>query len=118
MCLFESYHVVTMSSTSNAPSNCEQRSVIKFLTLEGVIGSEIYRRLCKVYGKERVMGRRRVYDWISMFKEGRTNTHDEERSRRPSDAINNETVACVRTLLAKIAVILFLTFIERWHLNF
>ncbi|XP_039618307.1 protein GVQW3-like, partial [Polypterus senegalus] len=58
-------------------------SVIKFLTLRRKSASEIHRQLVETYGPE-VMLRQHVYKWVRSFKEGRTDTHDEEKSGRPS----------------------------------
>ncbi|XP_039604252.1 protein GVQW3-like, partial [Polypterus senegalus] len=58
-------------------------SVIKFLTLRHKSAAEIHRQIVETYGPE-VMSRQHVYKWVRSFKEGRTDTHDEERSGRPS----------------------------------
>ncbi len=88
-----------MSSVQRTPPDCEVRSVIKFLYKEGVKGREIYRRLCRVYGENNVMSLRAVYQWIDMFRNGREEVHDEQREGRPSEAVNEETVNIIRTLL-------------------
>lgn len=45
------------------------------------------------------MSLRHVYKWIQCFKEGRAETHDDARSGRPSDALNEDSICAVRTLL-------------------
>lgn len=89
-----------MEFVKTPPSDCEQRAIVKFLTAENVSGKEIHDRMCLIYGPTNVMNVRAVYKWIKRFREdGRTSTHDEPRSGRPSDSLNEDTIACVRTLL-------------------
>jgi len=57
--------------------------VIRFLQAENVRPSEIYRRLVAVYG-EHVMNVASVRKWCTMFRNGRRDVHDVERSGRPS----------------------------------
>jgi len=52
---------------------------------------EIHRQLCKVYGNK-VMSEGGVRQWCIMFKNGRTNVHDEERSGRTT-IVTDEVVA-------------------------
>jgi transposase len=66
------------------PASCEIRSVILFLHAKNMSASEINGELCTaVYGRN-VMSVGNVRHWCRMFKHGRTNVHDEERSGRPS----------------------------------
>jgi len=68
--------------------NCtkeEQRSVIRFLWAEGVPGAQIHLRLCAQYG-DKVLSRTIVYEWIEMFKNGRTSVTGAEHSGRPATA--------------------------------
>jgi transposase len=46
--------------------------------------AEIHHELCAVCGQN-VISERTVRQWRRMFKNGRTNVHDEERSGRPSE---------------------------------
>ncbi|XP_015376093.1 PREDICTED: putative uncharacterized protein FLJ37770 [Diuraphis noxia] len=63
--------------------SCEVRSVIRFLAQEGVILTEIHRRLVEAYGPD-VMNRQNVTKRVREFREGRMSVHNEERSGRPS----------------------------------
>ena len=72
-----------MSARFSVCTKEEQRSVIRFLWAEGVKGAEIHARLCTQYG-DNALPRRSVYEWIEMFKNGRTRVMDAERSGRPS----------------------------------
>jgi transposase len=46
--------------------------------------AEIHREFCAaVYGRN-VMSEGTVKQWFTMFKDGRTDVHDEERNGRPS----------------------------------
>lgn len=73
------------SSSSNRSTyrRCEIRSVIRFLTLRNESAASIHRQLVETYESE-VMTRQHVTKWVRLFKEGRTDTHDEERCGRPS----------------------------------
>jgi len=44
---------------------------------------EIHRRMLAQYGQS-TMSQRKVYDWVEVFKSGRTRVTDEGRSGRPS----------------------------------
>lgn len=57
--------------------------MIRFLLVENHKPIEIHQQLCKVYGNQ-VMSEGGVQQWCIMFKNGRTNVHDEERSGRPT----------------------------------
>jgi hypothetical protein len=72
-----------MSARLSVCTKEEQRSVIRFLWAEGVKGAEIHARLCTQYG-DNALTRRSVYEWIEMFKNGRTSVMDAERSGRTS----------------------------------
>ena len=74
------------------------RSVICFLQAENVRPSEIHRRLVAVYG-EHVMNAASVRKWCTVFRNGRTDVHDAERSGRPSvitDALKQKVDRIIR----------------------
>jgi len=71
-----------MCAAINNPASCEVRAVIRFLLARNN-AAEIHRQLCEVYGPN-VMSESEVRQWCRLFKEGRTNVHDEELSGRPS----------------------------------
>jgi hypothetical protein len=62
-------------------ATCEVWSVIRFLNTKNVRLAEI--RIVEVCG-EGAMNRGNVRKWCRLFKEGRTNVHDQEPSGRPS----------------------------------
>jgi hypothetical protein len=66
------------------PVSCEIRAVIRFLRVKNMSVAEIYRELCAVYGQN-IMSEGPVRQWRTVFKDGRTNIHGEERSDRPSE---------------------------------
>ena len=72
-----------MNAPISNPADCEVRGVIRYLQAENVRPSEIHRRLVAVYG-EHVMNAASVRKWCTMFRNGRTDVHDAERSGRPS----------------------------------
>jgi transposase len=90
-----------MNAKIQVSSKLEHRAVIRYLNAEGHNGNEIYAKLCAMYGQEAVMSRQAVYKWINMFTKVRTSIEDEERAGRPSDSVNDETVAILRALLQK-----------------
>jgi transposase len=65
------------------PASCEIRFVIDCLHAQYLSAAEIRHELCTVYGQN-VMSEGTVRQWCRMFKDGRTNVHDEERSGRPA----------------------------------
>ena len=72
-----------MYAPISKPAGCEVRGVIRFLQAVNVRPSEIHRRLVAVYG-EHVKNVASVRKWCTMFRNGRTDVHDAERSGRPS----------------------------------
>ena len=57
---------------------------------ENLSAANIHRALCTVYGQN-VMSEGVVCQWIRLFKSGRIDIHDEERSARPSE-VSDELV--------------------------
>jgi hypothetical protein len=57
--------------------------VIRFLEAKNVYPVEIYRQIVEVYG-DGVMNEENVRKCCRLFKEGRTNVRNEERSGHPS----------------------------------
>jgi transposase len=72
-----------MCPAIDSPVSCEIRAVIRFLHVKNISSAEIHLELCAVYGQN-LMSEGTVRQWCRMFKDGRTNVHDEERSGRPS----------------------------------
>ena len=72
--------------------------MIRFLQAENVRPSEIHRRLVAVYG-EHVMNAASFRKWCTMFRNGRTDVHDAERSGRPfviTDALKQKVNRIIR----------------------
>jgi len=67
----------------------EQRVIIKFLTKEGCIPSEICSSLKRQYG-EKTLSNVSVCKWSSAFKQGRETMGNEPRERRPRTSITGE----------------------------
>jgi hypothetical protein len=65
------------------PVSCEIRAVIRFLHTKNKSVAEIDGELYAVYGQN-VMSEGALRQWCRMFKDGRTNVHDEERNGRPA----------------------------------
>jgi len=79
-----------MIKTIEGASDCEIRSVIRFLNARNVLPSEIHHQACQLYG-DNAMSDGVVRKWVRMFNEGRENVHDELRSGRPS-LVNDDLV--------------------------
>jgi hypothetical protein len=65
------------------PASCEIHAVIRYLQTKNMSAVEIHNELYAVYGQN-VTSEGTGRQWCRMFKDGRTNVHDEERSCRPS----------------------------------
>jgi len=72
-----------MNAPISNPADCEVQGVIRFLQAENVRPSEIHRTIVGVYG-EHVIYAASVRKWCTMFRNGRTDVHDAERSGRHS----------------------------------
>ena len=87
-----------MNAPISNPADCEVRGVIRFLQAENIRPSEIHRRLVAIYG-EHVMNAASVRKWCTLFRNGRTDVHDAERSGRPSvitDALKQKVNRIIR----------------------
>ena len=80
-----------MCAAIENPASCKVHLVIRFLLVENHKPIEIHQQLCKVYGNE-VMSEAGVRRWCIIFKNDRTNVHDEERSGQPT-IVTDELVA-------------------------
>ena len=87
-----------MSARLSVCTKEEQRSVIRFPWAEGVKGAEIHARLCTQYG-DNTLPRRSVYEWIEMFKNGRTSVMDTERLGQPSTSTTDEKLEEARAII-------------------
>lgn len=76
----------------------EQRSVIRFLALEGEKASKILERMNAVYGAS-CMSKSRVYEWFQRFKDGRQSLGDDEHPGRPVSATDQSMVDHVEQLV-------------------
>ncbi len=96
MCARFSTEAMELPLSSTA--SCEVRSVICFLCARGETPIEIHRQISTVYGPT-CMSVQMVRTWVREFKEGRTEVHDIPRAGRPSDAVNENSITAVRSLL-------------------
>jgi len=89
---------MTLNAPISNPVECEVRGVIRFLQAENVRPNEIRRRVVAVYG-EHIMNAACVRKWCTMFRNGWTDVHDAEISRRPSlftDALKQKVNRIIR----------------------
>jgi hypothetical protein len=63
------------------PISCEICAVIRFLHAKNMIAAEIHLELYVVY-VQNITSEGTVRQWCRVFKDGRTNVHDEKRSGR------------------------------------
>jgi hypothetical protein len=70
-----------MIDNSNTGKIC---AVFCFLYAKNTSALEIHRKLCMVVYGLNVMSEGTVRKWCRMFKDGRANVHDEERSGWPA----------------------------------
>jgi hypothetical protein len=80
------------------PSSVAQRIIIKFLTKEGVIPSEIFTRFQAQFGDE-CLSQPRVFSWAKSFREGRDHVENEPHARRPRTSVNPENVLKIGELI-------------------
>ncbi len=91
-------------STLNSPSfsansgNCEIRTIIKFLTSQNKMQMKFMSDYV-LWMANRTLGWNKCIAWMEQFKSDWTNMHKEERIGWPSDAVNDEMISIVRTLL-------------------
>ena len=87
-----------MNAPISNPADCEVRGVFRFLQVENVRPSEIHRRLVAACG-EHVMNAVSVRKWCRVFRNGRTDVLDAERSGQPSvitDALKQKVNRIIR----------------------
>ena len=72
-------------------THIEQRSVIKFLTAEGIGGAEIHQRLFNVNGTS-VYKISNIKNLRQLFRLGRKSVEDDPRSGRSSDVITPKII--------------------------
>ena len=77
-----------MAATVGGLSSIEQRSIVKFLTNEGIKPSEILIRMQVQFG-DKCLSKSTIYLWHDKFKNGHTNVCDSEREGRPSTSTDD-----------------------------
>ncbi|KAJ4431343.1 hypothetical protein ANN_19940 [Periplaneta americana] len=75
------------------PSDCEMRSVIRFLNARNIKPADIHHQLCEVYGDDAISDGM-IRRWVRKFNEGRVSVHDEQHIGQPS-LINDDLVRAV-----------------------
>jgi hypothetical protein len=80
------------------PNSVVQCIIIKFLTKEGVIPSEIFSRLQAQFGDE-CLSQPRVFSWAKSFREGRDRAENEPHARRPRTSVNSVNVLKIGELI-------------------
>jgi hypothetical protein len=70
--------VFEMAAPIQSPTDCEVRSVIRFLNTNANGQRKFTNNIDEVYGN--VMNRQNVTKWCCEFSEGKTDVHDEQRS--------------------------------------
>jgi hypothetical protein len=88
-----------MCPVNDNPASCEIRAVIRFLHTKSMSAVEVHCEVRPVYDQN-VTSKGTVRQWCRMFKDGRTNVHDEERSCRPS-VVSDDIVLSVDKIISK-----------------
>jgi hypothetical protein len=89
------------------PNSVAQRMIMKFLTKEGVIPSEIFTRLRAQFGDE-CLSQPRVFSWVKSFREGRGPVENEPHARQPRTSVNPDNVLKIGELIRDNRSITFL----------
>ena len=83
----------------------QQRVCIDFCFFLGKTGAEMYEMLQAAFG-ESCLSQSKTFEWYSCFKSGRPSFEDDPRPSRPSTSHTEETVACMREIIAQTDVCL------------
>ena len=78
----------------------QQRVCIDFCFFLGKTGAEMYEMLQAAFG-ESCLSQSKTFEWYSCFKSGRPSFEDDPRPSRPSTSHTEETVACMREIIAQ-----------------
>ncbi|GBN95742.1 hypothetical protein AVEN_257010-1 [Araneus ventricosus] len=81
--LYLSLFVCKMPQSVENSADCEIHFVICFLNAKDLKATEIHRQISEVY-EENIMSEGMMRKWVTAFKVGCTNVHNEERTRRSS----------------------------------
>jgi hypothetical protein len=60
------------------PTNCKIHALIRFLHAKNISAEEIHYELCPAVYGQNVMSEGTVRQWCRIFKDGRTDVHNEE----------------------------------------
>jgi hypothetical protein len=67
-----------MCPATDNPASCKIYAVIHFLHAENMSAAEIHHKLCAAVNSQNLTSEGTVRQWYRMFKNGRTNVHNEE----------------------------------------
>ena len=76
----------------------EQRSVIRFLSSEGVKPTEIHRRMKVQYGNE-CLSLQQLYEWTRKFMNGISSVTDSPRPGQAHPVVTPEAIAAVGAIV-------------------
>jgi hypothetical protein len=96
------------------PTSCEILAIIRFLQAKNLNAAQIHRELCAVVYGQNVMSEGTVRQWCRMFRDGRTDVHDEERSVQPS-VVSDDIVQSVDQKSVKDGASQFRNFRVNFH---
>ena len=89
---------VKMSAPLATRTKEEQRSVIRFLSSEGVKPIEIHRRMKVQYG-DACLSLQQVYEWTRKFMNGITSVTDSPRPGQAHPVVTPEAIAAVKAIV-------------------
>jgi hypothetical protein len=88
-------------AVQEVPSSVAQHIIIKFLTKEGVIPSEIFTRFQAQFG-DKCLSQPRVFSWAKSFREGRDHVENEPHAWRPRTSVNPNNIMKIGDLFGLI----------------
>jgi hypothetical protein len=101
----------TIRCNPEGRASTQQCIIIKFVTKEGVIPSEIFTRLQAQFGDE-CLSQPRVFSWAKLFREGRDSVENETHARRPRTSVNPDNVLKTGELIPANRPITFLELLQ------
>ena len=89
-----------MNSQKQGMDEVQQRSVIRFMVMQNKTPKSIHEELQTTLG-EAALAYSTVKKWAALFKAGRESVEDDERSGRPTTAVNEDKVKAVEDFIMK-----------------
>ena len=95
----------------------EQRSVIRFLSSEGVKPIEIHRRMKAQYGDDACLSLQQVYEWTRKFTNGISSVTDSPRPGQAHRVVTPEAIAAVEAIVKENRRVTVNEIAAQWRLH-